>query len=56
MALPTDHFRINKYDGPEDYSYRTVYPIIKEMAGHAVKKVQGRLKRRCIQTTGPFLR
>ena len=46
-ALPTDHLKINKYCGPEDPSYKTVYPIIKEMIENAVKKVQGRLKRTC---------
>ena len=56
MALSTDHFKINKYDGPEDNSYKSVYPIIKEMAGHAMKRVQRRLKRRYIRATDVFLR
>jgi hypothetical protein len=47
-ALPTDHLKINKYCGPEDPSYKIVYPFIKEMADNAVKKVQGRLKRTCL--------
>lgn len=44
-ALPTDHFKINKYEGPEDPSYRIVSPIIWEMTKNAVEKVQRRLDR-----------
>ncbi len=55
IALPTDHFKINKYDEPEDYSFRTVYSIIKKMARHAIKKVRERLKRRCNQATDLFI-
>jgi hypothetical protein len=49
VGLPTDHLKINKYCGPKDPSYQYVYPIIMEMAGSAVKKVQRRLHRMCMQ-------
>ena len=44
-ALPTDHLKINKYEGPEDPSYKIVCPIIKEMTKNAMEKVQRRLDR-----------
>jgi hypothetical protein len=44
-ALPTDHLKINKYEGPEDPSYKIVYPIIREMTKNAMEKVQRRLSR-----------
>jgi hypothetical protein len=50
VALSTDHFKINKYYGPEDPSFQAVYPVIKSMAGNADKKVQARLHRMCIRT------
>ena len=56
IALPTDHSKINKYDGPDDCSYKTVYSIINDMTEDAVKKVQRRLKRRSIQATDLLLR
>ena len=56
MILLTNHFKINKYDEFEDYSYKNVYSIIKKMIKHAMKKIQRRLKRKYIQTTNVFLR
>jgi len=47
--LPTDHLKINKYSGEDDPSYKSVYPIIIEMAKDADEKVKYRLKRMLLQ-------
>jgi hypothetical protein len=44
-ALNTDHFKINKYAGPDDPSYKTVYPIVVGWAKNAVEIVQRRFHR-----------
>ena len=38
IALPTDHFKINKFRGPDDPSFRYVARIIVEMAGGAEQR------------------
>ena len=46
VPLPTDHFKINKFTGPDDPAYEKVYPLIMDMAQKAVQVVQGRLSRK----------
>jgi len=48
LGLPTDHLKINKYYGPDDPSFKYVYPRICEMAKTAVEVVQCRLSPRTI--------
>ena len=50
VPLPTDHFKINKYSGPDDPSYLAVYPLVVDMAQNAVRVVQDRLDRKQIWT------
>ena len=49
VPLPTDHFKINKYNGPSDPSYIAVCPLIVEMTQNAARVVEGRLNREQIQ-------
>ena len=51
MPLPTDHFKINKFRGPEDPSYNAVYPLIVDIAQKAVPIVEGKLNRELIRCT-----
>lgn len=39
VPLPTDHLKINKYNGSDDSSYIAVYPLIVDMAQQAVQVV-----------------
>lgn len=48
LGLPTDHLKVNKYDGPDDPSFQSVYPAIRDMAQNAVEVVQQRLSPRVI--------
>ncbi|RDW67573.1 hypothetical protein BP6252_08969 [Coleophoma cylindrospora] len=50
LPLPTDHFKINKFEGPDDISYKRVSSVIAEMAKEAKAKVEARLYPRMIQT------
>ncbi|KAK0510326.1 hypothetical protein JMJ35_007720 [Cladonia borealis] len=43
VPLPTDHFKINKFSGPDDPAYNAVYPLVMDMAQKAIRVVQGRL-------------
>lgn len=46
VPLPTDHFKINKFSGPDDPAYKAVYPSITDMAQKAGQVVRGRLSRK----------
>jgi len=48
LSLPTDHLKINKYYGPDDPSFKKVYPEIWKMAQNAVKVVEQRFNPRTI--------
>ena len=49
VPLPTDHFKINKFRGPEDPCYNAVYPWIMDIAEKAVRIVEGKLNRELIR-------
>ncbi|KAK7418752.1 hypothetical protein QQX98_003770 [Neonectria punicea] len=44
MSLPADHFKINKFYGPDDPSFNFVYPEIERMARNAEQLLK---RRRC---------
>ena len=46
VPLPTDHLKINKFEGPNDICYKTVTPIMANMARQAHERIQTRLHRR----------
>ncbi|KAK7425569.1 hypothetical protein QQZ08_008010 [Neonectria magnoliae] len=47
ISLPADHFKINKFYGPDDPSFNFVYPEIERMARNAEQLLK---RRRCPKT------
>jgi hypothetical protein len=45
IPLPTDHFKINKFSGPQDPSYRALSPILVQICNGANEKVMSRINR-----------
>lgn len=50
IALDTDHFKINKFFGPDDPSFKLIYPEIVRMAQNAKAKVNRRRDPKLIPT------
>ncbi len=50
IALDTDHFKINKFFGPDDPSFKLIYPEIVRMAQNAKAKVNRRWDPKLIPT------
>lgn len=53
IGLPTDHFTINKYAGPDGYSYIAISLTLKEMAEGAAELIPSRTRRGCVYATEP---
>ena len=45
ISLNTDHLKLNKFSGPDDPSYKKVFPEIEEMLSQAEASVGARLNR-----------
>lgn len=55
LALPADHLKLNKYTGPEDPCYKSVYPVIVEMARDGSKNVRYRFDRKDKLYNRPYM-
>ncbi|OBT96330.1 hypothetical protein VE01_05778 [Pseudogymnoascus verrucosus] len=53
ISLNTDHFKINKFYGPDDPSFRQVYPEIVRMAANAEEMLRRRRTPRAIPVAIP---